>query len=178
MNALKVEQYLYEMSGRAGTVCQTGEILRSPEYNEAFRLFVTLSAQELEEKLRQVVHLSGGTINWYALCISDARERQRYLDSDEWKRKRETVLNRAKRVRHTKTDSHKRFVDKSGRFIESVECVWYSQCENGDCENEATQIHHKHYQTFGKEDVGETPELSDLQALCGKCHARFHNKEK
>lgn len=176
LNKLKVEQYLYEMSGRAGTIYQTDEILQSPEYNEAMRLFIMLPAEELQQILRKRLHASGGVINWSAVCISDSRERDRYFQSDQWKRKREAVLKRAAKPKHIIPDSYKRSLDEHGRLIESLECVWYPQCENGDCENEATQIHHKDYETFGREVIGESPEVSDLQALCGQCHARFHNK--
>ncbi len=40
------------------------------------------------------------------------------------------------------------------------------KCER--CKGRATQVHHKHYRTLGKEA------LSDLESICGPCHGREH----
>ena len=61
---------------------------------------------------------------------------QTYLRSPEWKAKRQEKLD---------------------------SCQHKCECEGGCC-REATQIHHRHYETLGNED------LEDLQALCAKCH--------
>ena len=59
----------------------------------------------------------------------------------------------------------KRSVDKYGRVIKSIEVELKPICEAEGCENEARQVHHKHYDNIGRE------QLEDLQALCKKCHA-------
>jgi hypothetical protein len=41
-------------------------------------------------------------------------------------------------------------------------------CENKGCSSTATQVHHKTYKRLGRE------RNSDLQALCGPCHAKKH----
>jgi hypothetical protein len=61
-----------------------------------------------------------------------------YLNSPEWAEKREAVRHRCQGV-----------------------------CEN--CRVRAMEdVHHRHYETFGKED------LKDLQGLCAECHAAIH----
>ena len=65
-----------------------------------------------------------------------------YMRSDEWKALREKKLEACQR-----------------------KC----ECEGGCC-REATQVHHYHYDTLGKES------LEDLQALCAKCHMSKSSK--
>lgn len=68
-----------------------------------------------------------------------------YLDSDVWSEKRRVVMTRA-----------------DGR------------CENEDCDNHATEVHHLTY----RYDLGNTP-IKYLEALCGPCHdARHPQKPK
>ena len=47
-----------------------------------------------------------------------------------------------------------------------------SKCAMDGCYQKATQIHHKHYRNVGQE------EISDLLAVCAKCHMRIHRKLK
>ena len=61
---------------------------------------------------------------------------QKYMRSKEWKAKRQKKLEA---------------------------CDHKCECEGG-CYRKATQIHHLHYDTLGKES------MEDLQALCPKCH--------
>ena len=58
-----------------------------------------------------------------------------------------------------------RSYDLHGRLIESIEVDWNPICQRENCTNIATQVHHLHYDTLGKEDIGK-----DLQAICGECH--------
>lgn len=173
----KVSKYLYEIAGRAGTICRTtlgkggnpNKLCRGPkeeqepEYIEATRLYLTLSDTELEARLaptrENVMHPCGTPLQWDTYCRIDERAYKReYLSSNEWKRKKDAVMRRAKR-RH--------FYDIEGRdlglFIDETA---YPMCENEGCTNEAKEVHHKTYDRIGKES------LDDLQALCSECHRR------
>lgn len=170
----KVNKYLYEIAGRAGDICSVEHfegdpnklargprLYQEPEYNEAMRLYLTLSGAELEARLaptpENAVHPCGSVLQWDTYCKLDERAYKReYLKSDEWKHKRDAVMHRAQR---------RRFYDIEGRdmglFFDSSA---YPLCENDGCSNEAKQVHHLTYERIGKE------ELEDLQALCPECH--------
>jgi 5-methylcytosine-specific restriction endonuclease McrA len=71
-------------------------------------------------------------------------EYQAYLNSPKWKNKRLKVLMRAK-----------------------FKC---EQCKKA----QATQVHHLTYKRLGKGDnIGSEP-LSDLLAVCARCHRKIH----
>ncbi len=150
----KVMIHLYELSGRAGTICVPRQIksnpnildrnLCTPEYYKAQWLYLTLSDKELQSRLEStpenIIHPCGSVIQWGPYCRMDERAYKReYLKSDEWKRKRDAVMSFA-----------------------------WSICENEGCTNEAKQVHHLNYERIGEEG------LEDLQALCPKCHMQKH----
>ena len=82
----KVSKYLYEIAGRAGTICRTtlgkggnpNKLCRGPkkeqepEYQEAMRLYLTLSDAELEARLaptrENVMHPCGTPLQWDTYC--------------------------------------------------------------------------------------------------------------
>lgn len=68
-------------------------------------------------------------------------DHQKYMQSEQWKAKRQAKLD---------------------------DCRGKCECEGG-CYREATQIHHRHYDTLGNESC------EDLQALCPKCHMKKSN---
>ena len=170
----KVLVYLLEFSGNAGVMCQTPGMLEDPHFNKAFSLFMGLPVEELNQLLRQAVHQSGYIVNWHRYLKYDERGyKKAYLRSEEWKRKRDAVMNRAMmkaamRPRIPENPVIKRSVDRYGRVIEYIETECKPICEVEGCENEAEQVHHKHYDNIGKE------QLEDLQALCKECHAERH----
>ena len=176
----KVDKYLYAIAGRAGTLCGNyGKLRREPnplrldrleyepEYIKAQWLYLTLSDTELESRLEptreNITHPSGSVIQWGPYCrVNERAYKSEYLKSDEWKRKRDAVMQRAMQsfmpaspvIRHT--------VDRYGRVIKSIALERRPICKG--CTNEATQVHHLTYKRIGKE------RLDDLQALCRKCH--------
>ena len=185
----KVSKYLYELSGRAGTICVSAQLhepgtqpnperlARSyyePEYNEAMRLWLTLSDKELESRLEStpenICHPSGSVIQWGPYCrVNERAYRSEYLKSDEWKRKRDMVMQRAMQSFMPASPVIRRTVDRYGRVIEWIDNVEHRPtCENGGCTNEAKEVHHLTYERLGKEW------LDDLQALCRKCHEQKH----
>ena len=118
-----------------------------------------------------MVHQSGYITNWHKYLNSNKRAyKSEYLRSEEWKRKRDAVMNRAMQPLHPDPENLviKRSVDRYGRVIESIEVEWKSVCEAEGCQNEAEQVHHKSYDNIGREP------LEDLQALCKECHAERH----
>lgn len=187
----KVSKYLYEIAGRAGDICSTPEVKggnpkkldrgprlhQEPEYVKAQWLYLTLSDAELKSRLaptrENAVHPCGKTIQWDTYCGMDKRAYKReYLKSDEWKRKKDMVMFRAKfnanRDMPPKIPDNpviKKTVDRYGRTIKSIETEEYPPiCENEGCTNEAKEVHHLTYERIGKE------QLEDLQALCPECH--------
>ena len=154
----KVMIHLYELSGRAGTICVPKQIksnpnrldrdLCTPEYTMAQWLYLTLSDTELEARLEStpenICHPAGTVIQWGPYCRKDERAYKReYLKSDEWKRKRDAVMQRAMQsfmpaspiIRHT--------VDRYGGVIKSIALERRPICEaDKGCTNEATQVHH------------------------------------
>lgn len=167
----KVLVYLLEFSGNAGVMCQTSEMFECPHFNTAMYLFLKLPTNELNRLLQTVVHPSGAVTNWHRYLNYNKRAyKSEYLRSGEWKRKRDAVMHRAMmkgamQPRIPENPVIKRSVDKYGRVIKSIEVELKPICEAEGCENEAKQVHHKHYDNIGKE------QLEDLQALCKKCHA-------
>ena len=166
----KVNKYLYEIAGSAGTICGHSKLWHEPEYAKAQWLYLTLSDTELESRLEptreNITHPSGSVIQWGPYCrVNERAYKSEYLKSDEWKRKRDAVMQRAMQsfmpaspvIRHT--------VDRYGRVIKSIALERRPICkEDKGCTNEATQVHHLTYKRIGKE------RLDDLQALCRKCH--------
>lgn len=183
----KVSKYLYELSGRAGTICVSAQphepgtqpnperLARSyyePEYNEAMRLWLTLSDKELESRLEStpenIIHLCGSPLQWGPYLQKNERGYEEYLRSDEWKRKRDAVMQRAMQSFMPASPVIRRTVDRYGRVIKSIALEHRPICENDGCSNEATDVHHLTYKRLGKE------QLDDLQALCRKCHEQKH----
>ena len=164
----KVLVYLLEFSGKGGVMCQTPEMLECPHFNKAFGLFMRLPAEELNQLLRTTTHQSGYVTNWHKYLNYNKRAYKReYLRSEEWKRKRNAVMNRA--MRPLPPDPENLVIiyerDEYGRVIEAIKVEWKPICEVEGCENEAKDVHHKHYDNIGRE------RLEDLQALCKECHA-------
>ena len=184
----KVSKYLYELSGRAGTICVSAQphepgtqpnperLARSyyePEYNEAMRLWLTLSDRELESRLEStpenIIHPCGSPLQWGPYLQMNERGYEEYLKSDEWKRKRDMVMQRAMQSFMPARPDIRYTVDKYGRVITWIANVEHRPtCENDGCTNEATDVHHLTYERLGKE------RLDDLQALCRKCHEQKH----
>ena len=185
----KVSRYLYELSGRAGTICisaQPHELgtqpnperlagsYYEPEYNKAMWLWLTLSDKELEARLEStpenIIHPCGSPLQWGPyLQMNERAYKREYLKSDEWKRKRDMVMQRAMQSFMPASPVIRRTVDRYGRVIEWIDNVEHRPtCENDECTNEATDVHHLTYERIGKEW------LDDLQALCRKCHEQQH----
>ena len=184
----KVSKYLYELSGRAGTICVSAQphepgtqpnperLARSyyePEYNEAMRLWLTLSDRELESRLEStpenIIHPCGSPLQWGPYLQMNERGYEEYLKSDEWKRKRDMVMQRAMQSFMPARPDIRYTVDKYGRVITWIANMEHRPtCENDGCTNEATDVHHLTYERLGKE------RLDDLQALCRKCHEQKH----
>ena len=183
IDEIKVSRYLYAIAGRAGTLCGNyGKLQREPsplrldrqeyepEYIKAQWLYLRLSDTELERRLEptpeNAIHTSGKPIQWDTYCKMDDRAYEReYLKSNEWKCKRDAVMQRAMQSFMPASPVIRRTVDRSGRVIKSIAQEHRPICENDGCTNDATQVHHLTYDRIGKEH------LDDLQALCRKCHA-------
>ena len=183
----KVSKYLYAIAGHAGTLCGNyGKLRREPnplrldrleyepEYIKAQWLYLTLSDTELERRLEptpeNAIHPCGTPLQWDIYCKMDQRAYKReYLKSDEWKCKRDAVMQRAMQWFMPASPVIRRTVDRYGRVIKWIANVEHRPiCENDGCTNEATDVHHLTYERIGKEW------LDDLQALCRKCHKQQH----
>ena len=183
----KVSKYLYELSGRAGTICisaQPHELgmqpnperlagsYYEPEYNKAMWLWLTLSDKELEARLEStpenIIHPCGSPLQWGPYLQMNKRGYREYLKSAEWKRKRDAVMQRAMQSFMPASPVIRRTVDGYGRVIKSIALEHRPTCENDGCTNEAVHVHHLTYERIGKEW------LEDLQALCPKCHEQQH----
>lgn len=184
----KVSKYLYELSGRAGTICVSAQphepgtqpnperlagSYYEPEYKKAMWLWLTLSDKELEARLEStpenIIHPCGSPLQWGPyLQMNERAYKREYLKSDEWKRKRDAVMQRAIQSFMPASPVIRRTVDKYGRVIKSIALERRPICENDGCTNEAKEVHHLTYERIGKEG------LDDLQALCRKCHERKH----
>ena len=165
----KVNKYIYEIAERAGTICGHSKLWHEPEYTMAQWLYLTLSDTELEFRLEptreNITHPSGSVIQWGPYCrVNERAYKSEYLKSDEWKRKRDAVMQRAMQSFMPASPVIRRTVDRYGRVIKSIAVERLPICENDGCTNEATQVHHLTYERIGKE------RLDDLQALCRKCH--------
>ena len=165
----KVSKYLYGMAGRAGTFCVDGDMRREPEYIKAERLWLTLERSELEALLMSIeenmIHPCGSVIQWNTYCrINERAYKREYLKSDEWKRKREAVMRRSTKLFPVLSTT----VDRNGREIQFIDLERRPICENDGCTDKATQVHHLTYRRIGGE------RLSDLKALCPKCHVDLH----
>ena len=62
----KVNKYLYEIAGRAGTICGHSKLWHEPEYTMGQWLYLTLSDTELEARLEStpenICHPAGTVI--------------------------------------------------------------------------------------------------------------------
>ena len=143
----KVSKYLYEIAGRAGTICGHNKLWHEPEYAKAQRLYLTLSDTELEARLEptleNITHQSGSVIQWGPyLRLNERAYVREYLKSDEWKRKRDIVMRRAMQWFIPASPVIRRIVDKYGRVIEWIDNVEHRPtCENDGCTNEAKEVH-------------------------------------
>ena len=182
---LNVQKHVYEIAGMAGTSCPD---LNSAEYNHAMGAFLFATPGELNDFLFDHARYNlEHRISWYDV-IQEAyrtprqgRVYREYLQSAEWKQKRQAVLNRAMQPFIVEPIIIHRTRDRYGRLIESIETEWKTFCERQDCSNDAKDVHHYNYDRVGKEQIGMEPEASeenDLIALCRECHASLHAKEK
>lgn len=190
-----IKTQVYELTGQAGTIC--GMLS-----NEATTRFLIASTEELSNLEYDIIDMGTDNtsevlrvINWadYIAEAPDWDEKQRrrklYMRSPAWKRKRDMVIARARKPMPIPENPvvHRSY-DQYGRLIESIEVDWKPICEREHCTNIATQVHHLHYETLGKENIGPYlpgpendlfHELSDddefefendLIAICGECH--------
>ena len=199
---LNVQKWVYEIAGRAGTICGG---LGSAEYNHAMGAFLFATPEELQDFLDDHArHNLEHRISWYDAMQEvyrtprQGRVYHEYLRSPEWQRKRQAVLNRARRPFIVEPIIIHRTRDRYGRLIESIETEWKSICEYRHsicerkcardeqfghlncecrCSNVAEHVHHWSYDRVGKEHIGMEPEASeenDLIALCRECHTALH----
>ena len=196
-----IKTQVYEYTGRAGTIC--GMLS-----NEAMTRFMRSSYEELSDLEYDIIDMDSesksemlSVVNW-AVYIAEApdweekqRRRKLYMRSPAWKRKRDMVIARARKPMPIPEDPviHRTY-DRYGREIVSIEVDWKPICERENCQNIATQVHHLHYDTLGRENVGhylpgpendlfhelrdndEWEHENDLIAICGDCHQRISNK--
>ena len=203
---LNVQKRVYEIAGRAGTICSD---FTSPEYNHAIGAFLFATPEELQDFLDDHARYNlEHRISWYDAMQEvyrpprQGRVYREYLRSPEWQRKRQAVLNRAMRPSIIEPIIIHRTRDRYGRLIESIETEWKPICEHRRsicerrcardeqfghlncecrCSNVAEHVHHYNYERVGKEQIGMEPEASDendLIALCRQCHASLHAEEK
>ncbi len=159
-----------EQTGKMGTICGIPD-------NDAMIIFMTSSADDLKKLYHEVTnpHNRKEVINWheYLQFVSVAEWQRRYreyLRSPAWKRKRDMVMEDAMCPIEPPEDAPFKWrLNQHGRIIEYVEVEWKPLCQKENCQNEATQVHHLHYKTVGKEYIE-----NDLQALCGECHKEHH----
>ncbi len=164
----KVSRYLYGTAGRAGTFCVDGDMSCEPEYIKAEWLWLTLERSELEARLMPIeenmIHPCGSVIQWNTYCGMNERAYREYRKSDEWKRKREAVMRRATKLFPVLSTT----VNRNGREIQFMDVDRRPICENDGCTDKAIDVHHLTYERIGGE------RLSDLIALCRKCHVDLH----
>ena len=167
-----IKTQVYEFTGKAGTIC--GMLS-----NEAMTRFLITSNKELSDLVFDIIDMDSesnsevlSVINW-ADYIAEARDREGkqrhrklYMRSPAWKRKRDMVIALATQPMPIPENPiiHRSY-DQYGRLIQSIEVDWKPICQRENCTNIATQVHHLHYETLGKEDI-----RNDLQAICGECH--------
>ena len=177
---LKVQKWVYEIAGMAGTSCSG---FGSTEYNQATTAFLSATSEELRDFLFDHARYNlEHRISWYdAIQEAYSTPQQKrvygeYLRSPEWRRKRQAVLNRAMRSCMPESPVIRRTRDQYGRLVE-----WKPICESDECSNVAEHVHHWNYERVGKEQIGMDPaesEENDLIALCGECHVALHAEGK
>ncbi len=182
---LKVQKWVYEIAGMAGTSCSG---FGSTEYNQATTAFLRATSEELQDFLYDHARYNlEYRISWYDAIQEvygtpqQKRVYHEYLRSPEWQRKRQAVLNRAMRSCLPESPLIRRAHDKYGRLIEFIETEWKPICEQEECSNVAEQVHHWNYERVGKEQIGmesEASEENDLIALCCGCHSSMHAEGK
>ena len=194
---LNVQKRVYEIAGMAGTVCPDVELEKrsdtlcrgnfsSTEYNQAMGAFLFATSEELHDFLYDHARYNlEHRVSWYDTIQEAYRtSRQRrvynaYLRSPEWQRKRQAVLNRARRPCMPESPEIRVSFDCYGRRIESIAVEWKSICERVGCSNVAEHVHHHNYDRVGKERIGIEPQESeenDLIAVCSKCHVSLHDQ--
>lgn len=184
-----IKTQVYELTGKTGTICGMTS-------DEAMTKFLIASNEEIADLEYDIIDMDSDSrseilsvVNW-ADYIAEAhgwdekqRRRKLYMRSPAWKRKRDMVMARARQPMPIPENPiiHRSY-DSYGRLIQSIKVDWEPTCERDDCENIATQVHHLHYDTLGKERIGPLsqasekdllPELNDendLIAICGECH--------
>ena len=181
---LNVQKRVYEIAGMAGTILSD---VGSPEYNHAMGAYLFATPEELQDFLYDHPRYNlEHRVSWYdAMQEVYGTSRQRrvynaYLRSPEWKRKRQTVLNRAMQPCMPESPEICVSFDCYGRRIESIAMEWKPICERGECSNVAEHVHHYNYEHVGKERIGmelEESDENDLIALCSECHAFLHDRE-
>lgn len=195
-----VKTQVYELTGKAGTICGMTS-------DEAMTRYLFASNEELVNLEFDIIDMETDSrseisrvINW-ADYIAEApdwdekqRRRKQYMRSPAWKRKRDMVIARARKpMPIPENPVIRRSYDRYGRLIQSIEVDWKPICERENCKNIATQVHHLHYDTLGRENVGHYvpgPEndlfhelrgeddfefKNDLIAICGECHSAISN---
>lgn len=181
---LNVQKRVYEIAGLAGTICSD---VNSTEYNQAMTSFLFATKQELQDFLfDHAIYNLEHRISWYDALQEESRRRDKrkrvydaYLRSPEWRRKRELVMQRAKRPCMPEFPKIRVSFDQYGRRIESIAVEWKSICELVECLNVAEHVHHWNYDRVGKERIGmesEESEENDLIALCSECHVSLHDR--
>ena len=172
-----IKAQVYELTGKAGTICGMAS-------NEAMTRYLTASNEELSDLEFDIINMESYSrsevlrvINW-ADYIAEARDwhekqrrRKQYLRSPAWKRKGDMVIALATQPMPIPENPiiHRSY-DQYGRLIQSIEVDWKPICQRENCTNIATQVHHLHYDSLGKEDI-----VNDLQAICGECHYALSN---
>lgn len=196
-----IKTQVYELTGKAGTICGMTS-------DEAITRMLFSSIEEISELEYDIIDMKTDSrsevlsvINW-AGYIAEARdwdEKQRrrklYMRSPAWKRKRDMVIARARKPMPIPENPivHRSY-DRYGWEIVAIEVDWKPICERENCKNIATQVHHLHYDTLGRENVGPyipDPEndlfhelrdddefefKNDLIAICGECHFAISKK--
>jgi len=172
-----IKTRVYELTGKAGTICGMSS-------SEAMTRYITANYKELSDLEYNIIDMDSesrseilSVVNWsgYIAEAPDWEEKQRrrkqYMRSPAWKRKRDMVIACA--MQHMPIPENPIIhgsYDRYGRLIQSIEVDWKPICQREFCTNIATQVHHLHYYTLGREDIQK-----DLQAICGKCHNAISN---
>lgn len=183
----------------AGTVCPDIDITPAsaaklargninPTHDHAMTAFLFATPEELGDFLFDHARYNlEHRISWHHVMQEAYRTPQQgrvyreYLQSPEWQRKRQAVLNRAMRSFIVKPIIIYRRRDRYGRLIESIETEWKTICEHEGCANVAKDVHHYNYDRVGKERIRRKPEESkenDLIALCSECHLSLHDRQR
>ena len=172
-----IKTQVYELTGKAGTICGIPS-------NEAMTRHLTASNEELSDLELDIIDMDSDSkskvsrvINWADYIAEERdwdekqRRRKQYMRSHAWRRKHDMVITRATQPMPIPENPiiHRSY-DQYGRLIQSIEVDWEPICEQKNCTNIATQVHHLHYDTLGKEDIEK-----DLQAICGECHCALSN---